>query len=63
MIINYKCDDCKLSSICQAKNKLKPFTEEAKVDLGVLLQMKECKTYIKETTEDFEDHEDFDSEE
>lgn len=63
MIVNYKCDDCKLASICQAKNKLKPFTEEAKVDLGVLLQMKECKTYIKETTEDFEAQEDYDSEE
>ena len=51
VIVNYKCDDCKIAPICQGKNKLKPFTDDAKVDLGVILQMTECKNYIGESTE------------
>ena len=50
VIVNYKCDDCKIASICQGKNKLKPFTDEAKVDLGVILEMTDCYNYIGEST-------------
>lgn len=45
MIVDYKCDSCELASICNAKTKLKPFTEEAKVDLGVMLRMAECANF------------------
>lgn len=45
MITDYKCDTCSLTSICQGKTKLKPFTEEAKVDLGIMIRMLECENY------------------
>ena len=48
MIVVYKCDDCRLSSICQGKAKLKPFTEDAKTDLGIMLRMVECDNYSPE---------------
>ena len=35
MINNQKCDDCVFQTKCVAKNKLKPFSDEARVDLGV----------------------------
>lgn len=45
MIVDYKCDTCAISSICSGKTKLKPFTEDAKVDLGIMLRMVECVNY------------------
>ena len=49
MIIDYKCDTCAISSICSGKAKLKPFTEDAKVDLGIMLRMVECVNYREDT--------------
>lgn len=49
MIVDYKCDTCAISSICSGKAKLKPFTEDAKVDLGILLRMADCANYRADT--------------
>ena len=48
IITEYKCDTCSLASICCGKAKLKPFTEEAKIDLGIMLRMVECANYTEE---------------
>ena len=48
MIVDYKCDNCRLSSICQGKAKLKPFSEDAKTDLGVMIRMVDCNNYSPE---------------
>ena len=48
MINNQKCDDC------VAKNKLKPFSDEARVDLGVELEFISCTDY--QSLEDSEDN-------
>ena len=62
MIKNSKCDTCKLGKICKVKSKLKCFTDEAKVDLGVKLTFDECANFVKyeddeldETEEDEEE--------
>lgn len=47
MVNNQKCETCKLSGICVAENKLKPFTEEAKTDLGVELEFVDCERYTQ----------------
>lgn len=49
MIVDYKCDTCAISSICSGKAKLKPFTDEAKVDLGIMLRMADCANYREDT--------------
>lgn len=46
MIYNQKCDDCVFGVKCVAKNKLKPFSEDAKVDLGVELKFIGCTDFI-----------------
>ena len=45
MITNQKCDSCAFSTKCVAKNKLKPFSDEARVDLGVELDFISCDDY------------------
>lgn len=45
MIIDYMCEDCAIASVCKAKGKLKAFTDDAKVDLGVALSMVDCRNY------------------
>lgn len=47
MINNQECEKCKLSGICVAENKLKPFTDEAKTDLGVELDFVGCERFTK----------------
>lgn len=47
MIINQQCDICKNGLICKARTKLKSFTEDAKVDLGVTLRFEECANFIE----------------
>ena len=42
MITNQKCESCAFQSKCVAKNKLKPFSDEARVDLGVELNFISC---------------------
>ena len=54
MINNQKCDDCVFQTKCVAKNKLKPFSDEARVDLGVELEFISCTDY--QSLEDSEDN-------
>jgi len=51
MINNYLCDDCELATICVPKAKLKPFTEDAKTDLGLDISIDNCKNYKAMTYE------------
>lgn len=46
MVNKIKCYDCSLLDVCKAYSKLKPFTEDAKVDLGVELTFNSCEHYI-----------------
>ena len=58
MVNGMKCYECSLLDVCKVYTKLKPFTDEAKVDLGVELTINECKHYItEETDEQGEDNE------
>lgn len=45
MITNQKCESCAFQTKCVAKNKLKPFSDEARVDLGVELNFISCNDY------------------
>ena len=45
MINNYLCEDCELAPICLPQSKLKPFTDEAKIDLGLDISIDNCKRY------------------
>lgn len=45
MITNQKCESCVFQTKCVAKNKLKPFSDEARVDLGVELNFISCNDY------------------
>lgn len=49
MVNGIKCYDCSLFDVCKAYAKIKPLTDEAKVDLGVELTFNNCKHYISET--------------
>lgn len=50
MITNQKCETCVFQNKCVAKNKLKPFSDDARVDLGVELEFVSCNDF-----KDFED--------
>ena len=54
MITNQKCDDCVFQTKWVEKNKLKPFSDEARVDLGVELEFISCTDY--QSLEDSEDN-------
>lgn len=56
MITNQKCETCAFQTKCVAKNKMKPFTEDARVDLGVELDFVSCVDY-KSHEEDAENTE------
>ena len=45
MINNLKCDTCRFEEKCTARAKLKPFLEDAKVDLRVELTFENCEDY------------------
>lgn len=45
MITNQKCESCAFQTKCVAKNKMKPFSDEARVDLGVELEFVSCTDY------------------
>ena len=45
MITNQKCESCAFQTKCVAKNKMKPFSDEARVDLGVELEFISCTDY------------------
>ena len=42
MVTNLICDACKFQPKCVGYNKLKPFTDEARTDLGIELEMQKC---------------------
>ena len=48
MVNGILCYDCSLFNVCKAYSKLKPFTEDAKVDLGVEITFNKCEHYIGE---------------
>ena len=48
MVNGILCYDCSLFNVCKGYSKLKPFTEEAKVDLGVEITFNKCEHYISE---------------
>lgn len=48
MVNDFKCLDCKFVDKCVAYNKLKAFTEDARVDLGVELTFVSCVDYSEE---------------
>ena len=52
MINNLKCDKCNFQEKCVARNKLKPFMQTARVDLGVELTLVNCVDYIPLEDED-----------
>lgn len=45
MIVNLKCDDCIFQGKCAAYKKLKPFSEDARTDLGVEIKFLSCDSY------------------
>lgn len=59
MVRNLKCDECVFSGKCVARNKLKPFLEDARTDLGVMLDFISCVDFMteeeKNETEESED--------
>ena len=52
MVNGIKCYDCSLFDVCKAYAKIKPFTDEAKVDLGVEITFNNCKHYIPEAEDE-----------
>ena len=54
------CEDCVFQNKCVAKNKLKPFSDEARNDLGVELIFNQCREFqdINEGVEDEEESKD-----
>lgn len=53
MVRDLKCDVCAFQSKCVAYKKLKPFTDEARIDLGVDITFNSCVDYS--SVEDEED--------
>ena len=52
MVDGMKCYDCSLINVCKTYSKLKPFTDEAKVDLGVSITFNNCEHYIVDEEEE-----------
>ena len=59
MISNQKCEDCVFALKCVARNKMKPFTSEAKIDLGVDLDFTGCNNYMSTTDAEDENSDNF----
>ena len=55
MVTNLICDACKLQPKCVGYNKLKPFTEEARTDLGIELEMQKCNDFVDMNDNDEDD--------
>jgi len=47
MIKNNICENCNHLLVCKIADKLAPFHEEAKKDLGVTITLNECKEYLE----------------
>ena len=46
MVTNLICDACKFQPKCVGYNKLKLFTDEARTDLGIELEMQKCNDFV-----------------
>ena len=55
MVTNLICDACKFQPKCVGYNKLKPFTEEARTDLGIELEMQKCNDFVDMNDNDEDD--------
>jgi hypothetical protein len=44
-IKNYKCEKCQKCEVCKINDILAKFHEDAKKDLGVDIEIKECRNY------------------
>ena len=55
MVNNQICNRCAFAPKCLACSKLKPFTAEAKVDLGVTLTFNSCVDFKEIEIEDEKD--------
>ena len=55
MVTNLICDDCKFQPKCVGYNKLKPFTDEARTDLGIELEMQKCNDFVDMNDNDEDD--------
>ena len=42
MINNYICENCSHFTVCKVADKLAPFSEDAKRDLGVSITINDC---------------------
>ena len=47
MVTNLICDACKFQPKCVGYNKLNPFIDEARTDLGIELEMQKCNDYVE----------------
>lgn len=45
MIKNNICENCNHLLVCKIADKLQPFSDDAKKDLGVTITINECKEY------------------
>lgn len=52
MVNNLKCEYCQKLSVCAIFKKIKPFTDLAKIDLGVNLDMTDCEEFLPIQIED-----------
>ena len=55
MVTNLICDACKFQPKCVGYNKLKPFTDEARTDLGIELEMQKCNDFVDMNDNDEDD--------
>lgn len=55
MVNNLKCDKCDFQGKCVAYNKMKPFLDTARTDLGVELTFNNCIDFASEDKDDEED--------
>lgn len=44
-IENYICENCNHENLCKIQEKILPFHEDAKKDLGVTLIIHDCENY------------------
>ncbi len=52
MIKNNICEECDRVEVCKIADKLAPFSEDAKKDLGVTIEIDTCENYKQMETEE-----------
>jgi len=61
MINNFKCANCSHGMVCKIVDKLSPFRDGAKKNLGVTLTMIDCLEYDSDGQEDGDAEDDYDA--